>query len=90
MRSIDLGYTLPAAWAKAAFMSSTRIYVQVQNPYIWAADKYFQRNKAIDPDALSYSTRFGGGDLSGAGITFQGGSNYPVTRSFIVGVNLGF
>ncbi|TFZ65392.1 TonB-dependent receptor [Hymenobacter sp. UV11] len=90
VRSIDLGYTLPAAWAKAAFMSSTRIYVQVQNPYIWAADKYFQHNKAIDPDALSYSTRFGGGDISGAGITFQGGSNYPVTRSFIVGVNLGF
>ncbi|MGI4872255.1 MAG: SusC/RagA family TonB-linked outer membrane protein, partial [Janthinobacterium lividum] len=90
VRSIDLGYTLPAAWAKAAFMSSTRIYVQVQNPYIWAADKYFQKNKAIDPDALSYSTRFGGGDISGAGITFQGGSNYPVTRAFILGVNLGF
>jgi TonB-linked SusC/RagA family outer membrane protein len=90
VRSIDLGYTLPAAWAKSAFMSTARIYLQVQNPYIWAKDKYFQRNKAIDPDALSYSSRFGGGDISGAGITFQGGSNYPVTRAFIVGVNLGF
>ncbi|RZK35771.1 MAG: SusC/RagA family TonB-linked outer membrane protein, partial [Hymenobacter sp.] len=29
VRSIDLGYTLPAAWAKSAFMSSARIYVQV-------------------------------------------------------------
>ncbi|MDO7888042.1 SusC/RagA family TonB-linked outer membrane protein [Hymenobacter cheonanensis] len=91
VRSIDLGYTLPAAWAKAAFMSSTRIYVQVQNPYIWAADKYFQHNKAIDPDALSYSTRFDSSQgVNAANISFQGGSNYPVTRAFIVGVNLGF
>ncbi|GAB3638076.1 TonB-dependent receptor [Hymenobacter arcticus] len=90
VRSIDLGYTLPAAWAKSAFMSSARIYVQVQNPYIWAADKYFQRNKAIDPDALSYSSRFSNTGTASANIDFQGGSNYPVTRAFIAGVNLGF
>lgn len=91
VRSIDLGYTLPAAWAKSAFMSSARIYLQVQNPYIWAADKYFQRNKAIDPDALSYSSRFDTTNgVAAANISFQGGSNYPVTRAFILGVNLGF
>ncbi|MFC6225797.1 SusC/RagA family TonB-linked outer membrane protein [Hymenobacter artigasi] len=90
IRSIDLGYTIPAAWAKSAYMSSARVYVQVQNPYIWAADKYFQRNKAIDPDALSYSSRFSNTGTASANIDFQGGSNYPVTRSFIVGVNLGF
>ncbi|OGX83705.1 hypothetical protein BEN49_12175 [Hymenobacter coccineus] len=90
VRSIDLGYTLPAAWAKSALMSSARIYVQVQNPYIWAKDKYYQRNKAIDPDALSYSSRFSNTGTASANIDFQGGSNYPVTRSFIVGVNLGF
>ncbi|TPG71829.1 SusC/RagA family TonB-linked outer membrane protein [Hymenobacter nivis] len=91
VRSIDLGYTLPAAWAKSALMSSARIYLQVQNPYIWAADKYFQRNKAIDPDALSYSSRFdSSAGVNAANISFQGGSNYPVTRSFILGVNLGF
>jgi TonB-linked SusC/RagA family outer membrane protein len=89
VRSIDLGYTIPAAWAKAAFMSSARVYLQVQNPYIWAADKYFQRNKAIDPDALSYSSRFSNTGVASANIDFQGGSNYPVTRAFIVGVNLG-
>nr|GFD05090.1 hypothetical protein [Tanacetum cinerariifolium] len=86
---IDLGYTLPAAWAKTAFMSSARIYIQVQNPYIWAKDTYFERNKAIDPDALSYSSRFdSGAGVNAANISFQGGSNYPVTRSFILGVNL--
>ena len=91
VRSIDLGYTLPAAWAKSAFLSTARVYVQVQNPLIWAKDAYFQRNKAIDPDALSYSSRFSAGDSGpGASIAFQGGTNYPVTRSFIFGLNLGF
>ncbi|UOG76218.1 TonB-dependent receptor [Hymenobacter tibetensis] len=91
VRSIDLGYTLPATWAQSALMSSARIYVQVQNPLIWAKDSYFQRNKAIDPDALSYSSRFNtSAGVTAANIEFQGGSNYPVTRSFIVGVNLGF
>lgn len=91
VRSIDLGYTLPAAWAKSAFMSSARIYLQVQNPYIWAADKYFQRNKAIDPDALSYSSRFGTTNgIAAANIEFNTSNNYPVTRAFIAGVNLGF
>lgn len=91
VRSIDLGYTIPAAWAKSAFVSSARIYIQVQNPLIWAKDAYFQRNKAIDPDALSYSSRFDSSQgTTAANISFQGGNNYPVTRSFIAGINLGF
>ena len=91
IRSIDLGYTIPATWAKSAFMSSARIYVQVQNPLIWAKDAYFQRNKAIDPDALSYSSRFDtSAGVTAANISFQGGNNYPVTRSFIAGINIGF
>ena len=104
VRSIELGYTLPAVWAKSAFMSSTRIYLQVQNPLIWAKDPFFRQNKAIDPDALSYSTRFNAGNVSTAGgVEFTGGNpnnttaglagvgaNYPVTRAFIVGANLNF
>jgi hypothetical protein len=40
---------------------------------------------------LSYSSRFNtSAGVTAANIEFQGGSNYPVTRSFIVGVNLGF
>jgi TonB-linked SusC/RagA family outer membrane protein len=103
VRSIDLGYTIPAAWAKSAFMSSARIYIQVQNPLIWSPNAFYKKNKAIDPDALSYSTRFGGsgqpsgiafaeGDLNANPITNLAGRgvNYPATRAFIVGVNLGF
>ncbi|QDA60275.1 SusC/RagA family TonB-linked outer membrane protein [Hymenobacter jejuensis] len=102
VRSIDLGYALPTAWATKAKMSTARIYVQVQNPLIWAKEQYFRDNKAIDPDALSYSTRLDASQPGG--IAFTGGNpnnttggtsggngvNYPVTRAFIVGVNLGF
>jgi len=101
VRSIDLGYSIPAAWATKARMSTARIYVQVQNPLIWSKAQYFKDNKAIDPDALSYSSRFNAGNPGG--IEFTGGNpnsssaglagvgvNYPVTRAFIVGVNLGF
>ncbi|MGY3091306.1 TonB-linked SusC/RagA family outer membrane protein [Hymenobacter sp. UYAg731] len=103
VRSIDLGYTIPAAWAKSALMSSARIYLQVQNPLIWSPNAFYKKNPAIDPDALSYSTRFGGsgqpsgiafaeGDLNASAITSLAGRgvNYPTTRAFIVGVNLGF
>ncbi|MGI4759410.1 MAG: SusC/RagA family TonB-linked outer membrane protein [Janthinobacterium lividum] len=102
VRSIDLGYTIPAAWAKTVFMSSARVYLQVQNPLIWSPVSYFKNNKAIDPDALSYSTRFSAGSANGIAIaegdlnsgvnstTAARGVNYPVTRAFIVGVNLAF
>lgn len=101
VRSIDLGYNIPAAWAGKAFLSSARVYIQVQNPFIWSPVGYFQRNKAIDPDALSYSSRFNASNPGG--IEFTNGDpnttsagtaglgvNYPVARSYIVGVNLAF
>jgi TonB-linked SusC/RagA family outer membrane protein len=96
VRSIDLGYTIPAAWAGVAHLTSARVYVQVQNPLLWARDPYFQANKAIDPDALSYSTRFNAANSSS--IEFTGGNpnnaasvggNYPATQAFLAGVNLG-
>ncbi|MGI4735928.1 MAG: SusC/RagA family TonB-linked outer membrane protein [Janthinobacterium lividum] len=89
VRSLDLGYTIPAAWAGGLHLTSARVYVQVQNPLIWARDPYFQANKAIDPDALTYSTRFN--SVNSSGIEFTGGgSGYPVARAFLAGVNLGF
>ncbi|WP_165963681.1 SusC/RagA family TonB-linked outer membrane protein [Hymenobacter radiodurans] len=92
VRSIDLGYTLPASLIQKAKMSTARIYLQVQNPLIWSPVSYYKKNKAIDPDALSYSTRFSGSTANNGGISFDGlaGTNYPATRAFIVGLNVGF
>jgi TonB-linked SusC/RagA family outer membrane protein len=102
IRSIDLGYSLPASWSDKLHISSARLYVQVQNPLIWSPLEFYQKNKAIDVDALSYSTRFSAsgpsgiafaeGDLNGNvnSTTAGRGVNYPATRAFIVGLNLGF
>ncbi|WP_460578180.1 SusC/RagA family TonB-linked outer membrane protein [Hymenobacter coalescens] len=102
VRSIDLGYSLPASWAEKVRVSNARLYVQVQNPLIWSPLEFYQKNKAIDVDALSYSTRFSAsgpsgiafaeGDLNGNvnSTTAGRGVNYPATRAFIVGLNLGF
>ncbi len=95
VRSLDLGYTLPAAWAGALRLTSARVYVQVQNPLIWARDPYFRANKAFDPDALTYSTRYNAASPSGIELTggnpngsANAGGNYPATRAFLAGVNL--
>jgi len=101
VRSIDFGYSLPAAWAKKALLGNARVYVQVQNPFIWSPVEFYKKNKAIDPDALSYSSRFS--NAGNAGIIFTDGNlntnastnagrgvTTPATRAFVFGLNLGF
>ena len=83
---------MPASIVERVKMSSARIYLQVQNPLIWSPVQYYKDNKAIDPDALSYSTRFSGSTANNGGVSFDNlpGTQYPATRAFIVGVNVGF
>jgi TonB-linked SusC/RagA family outer membrane protein len=90
VRSIDLGYALPASIVQKLRMTNARVYVQVQNPLIWSPESFYKKNKAVDPEALSYSTRFNGSTNNNGGVSFDYGVTYPVTRSFIVGLNLGF
>ncbi|GAA4381214.1 TonB-dependent receptor [Hymenobacter koreensis] len=103
VRSIDLGYTLPTSVVSKAKISTARLYVQVQNPLIWSPVDVYKKNKAIDPDALSYSSRFNASGGAANGIEFTDGNpntnspglagrgvSSPALRSFIVGVNLGF
>ena len=90
VRSIDLGYALPASLVQKARMSTARVYIQVQNPLIWSPESFYKRNKAIDPEALSYSSSFNGSTANNGGVNFDYGVTYPVTRSFIFGLNLGF
>jgi TonB-linked SusC/RagA family outer membrane protein len=90
VRSLDLGYTVPAAWVGRVRLTSARVYMQVQNPFIWARDPHFQANKAIDPDVLSYPMRSNAGAGVAAANTELTGGNYPVARAFLAGVHLSF
>lgn len=50
IRSLSLGYTMPADWAKRAAMKSARIYVSANNPFTFMSDK---RLNDYDPEMAS-------------------------------------
>ncbi len=44
LKNVDIGYTLPNAWTKKAYMSNVRLYVSALNVYTWSKEDHF------DPD----------------------------------------
>ena len=90
-RSINLGYNLSSRVLGRAGISSFRIYVTAQNPFI-IYSPLVRDQLALDPEGNSY----GGSINSGAGGTpVQGRAitvnlNTPPTHQFIIGINLKF
>jgi TonB-linked SusC/RagA family outer membrane protein len=75
LRSIALGYSLPQAWLKKVKITKFRLYVNANN--IWTKQKY-----------SGYSPEFGNNDTPyEVGFDRLG---YPVTKSFIFGLDLMF
>jgi TonB-linked SusC/RagA family outer membrane protein len=87
VRSISLGYSLPAAWLGKSGVSSLRIYVQTQNPFKAFFSEYVEAG-GVDPE----TNGFGGSVTEGFGpngtnrLTVN--PNTPPTKSFIFGVNI--
>lgn len=93
VRSINLGYTVPSKFLTKAGISSLRIYVTAQNPFILYSP-FVKAGLGPDPEGNGY-----GGSVTSAlvGGTTPTGSrqisvnaNNPSTRQFNVGVNLKF
>lgn len=76
IRNITLGYTLPQDLLKFTGAQSTRFYVTATNPFT------FTNYSGYNPEV---SNNFS--DASKAGEEF---GNYPVAKSFILGVNVNF
>lgn len=76
IKNITLGYSLPAPWLQKARMSSARLYVTVNNLYT------LTDYRGYDPEINA----FGQNNLL-QGIDYGG---YPLARTAIVGVQLGF
>ncbi len=78
LKNIQLGYTFPAKWIKPLHISNLRIYAGAQN--LFTITGY----KGLDPEL--------GGDGESRDPTNFGidRSNYPQSRSYLVGVNLTF
>lgn len=98
IRTIDLGYNLPTHLLSKAKITSARIYVSAQNPFIlWAPLK--KNGLGIDPEGNAGGNPNAGNNSIGS----QGGGaaavpnravtvvmGVPPTRQIIVGVNVKF
>jgi TonB-dependent starch-binding outer membrane protein SusC len=75
INNISLGYTLPKKWTQKAHISKARIYGTVNNIYT------FTKYTGFDPEVASSSS------ATTPGID---DSSYPRSKSFVIGVNVGF
>ena len=78
LRSVNLSYTLPSTWIKKVKMSNCSVFVQGQNLYIWAKNKY-----TLDTE----TTVQGGPPGLGTGTI---GQVLPPLRTIVFGVNCTF
>lgn len=81
IRNINLGYQVPTTFAKQMRMESLRVYVSVQQPFIFA--EYRSRYKGIDPETqIDPEQGVGGGEVS-ANVS-------PAVRTITFGINAKF
>jgi len=78
LRSVNLSYTLPQEWLKHVKISNASIFVQGQNLYTWAKNKY-----TLDTE----TTIQGGPPGLGTGTL---GQVLPPLRTIVFGVNCSF
>jgi TonB-linked SusC/RagA family outer membrane protein len=78
LRSVNLSYTLPSSFARKIKMSNCSIYVQGQNLYTWAKNKYI-----LDTE----TTVQGGPPGLGTGTISQ---VIPPLRTIVFGINCSF
>ncbi len=83
VRSMQLGYTIPASALKKIGLSSVNLYLQAQNPFKAFFSDYVKEG-GLDPEP----TGFGGTSTPGFGNRPSVGINTPPTKSFIFGVNI--
>ena len=87
VRNIALSYTFPEKWLGKIGANSCQIYGQVLNPFIWGGDLV---KAGINPDD---TTGWGAeGGRSNGTYKYIGGqtNNTVLTRSFVIGLRLGF
>jgi TonB-linked SusC/RagA family outer membrane protein len=81
MKSLQLGYRLPAGLLRKIGFTSARVYVSGENLWTWTPMYRLTRN--IDPESIQQS------DVILTGTTNYGNANnYPILKSMSVGMSL--
>lgn len=83
LRNIALSYTVPETWLQKIGAASASIYVQVLNPFVWGGELV---KAGINPDDMT------GWSTKTSDTNFIGGqtNNTILTRSYVIGLRLGF
>ncbi len=104
MRSINLGYTVPSKALARAGISSLRVYITAENPWI-IYSPFVKAGYGPDPEGNGYggaiTSSAAGGSVAVGGTNTVGGANgsfrqisvnanNPATRQFNIGINLKF
>lgn len=89
LRSINLGYTIPAKFLSRAGISSARVFVSANNPFI-IYSPIVRDGYAIDPEGNGFGGALGaqGGGTATPGRSITLGINTPSTREFTFGISL--
>lgn len=92
MRSINFGYTIPAAIIQKAGFKSLHVYLSCNNPFI-IYSPLVKSGLAIDPEGNGYGNQLGGAsgfsdNALGRAVTV--GLANPPTRTFSLGINAKF
>lgn len=94
VRSISLGYNLPKSLLSRIKVNNVRAYITAQNPFLLYSP-YVTKWNGVDPEPTGQGNT---GAVATSGTYRTTGSNpgllistgTPPTRSFIIGLNLGF
>ncbi len=76
LRSVSLGFTLPAKWTQRSFAKNVDVSVTGNNLILWT--KY----DGFDPESTTTN--------SGSNVEAFAGMTYPAVRSFLFSLNVGF
>jgi hypothetical protein len=80
LRNIQLGYNIPKSLISRAKISAARVYVSADN--IWTWSPMFRVTRDLDPESIRRSDTVTDSGNSG------NGNNYPILKSWNVGLNI--
>ncbi|MFT4092470.1 MAG: TonB-dependent receptor [Niabella sp.] len=91
IRTITLGYNLDKSWMKNIGIQRFRFYFTAQNPFVFFSP--YHKESGLDPETNSYAN-----DSSTAAVAYNStvsrlltvGYSTPVTRNYILGINVTF
>jgi len=94
VRTITLGYNLTQKWLKNAGIGKLRFYGTVENPFVMCSP--YHKESGMDPEPNSYANQNASvigsatSPLPYAPRMLIVGTNTPVTRNYLIGLNVTF